>query len=1156
MIKNKKVKKFISICLCMILLFGMGVQQTFAEGENSEVEKSEEIIQDEQDVADKNITIDNEQPDNQEENTEVSDTETSQEDSEQQEVLEIRKDEIITSMDEDGNITEIESENGTLEDEGISLLDGESSAKIVNFNTKGSAVTEYQEYGTGYDGYTNGMYGADAAYLGDENGKVKFMLSGVIGLVNPGEVQVVDINQASSLSYYTVSNGRLIHKITTNITKASYASSLDNGPAPNYLQESGTYYSYDGHYFYTRENFSKMIDDYNGGTRTNAINADNPYYNYFQYLPLRSKTAYTTDQLNNVLNSKIAGRTSAMTNMAGTFLNYQNQYGVNALIAIGVAANESAWGTSNIARNKNNLFGLNAVDTSPGQSANTYSSVDSCVKTFMETYMSKRYLNPNAGVYAGGYLGNKASGMNVKYASDPYWGEKNANIVWMIDKTYSNSEYANYTLAVKDTIGTEHTNLNVRKEASTSSTRIHTTKKYSNQSFIVLGNQNGFYKVQSDGALNSERSAISDSGNYNYDNMYVYVSDSYVKIVLEGKNGNGGNSEEISVPDSLKDVLAYQVSVKNQGWLDSAGNGLTTGEKNLPIEAMKVTVQNLEGVGVEYRAHVSNVGWQDTVNNGEQAGIAGQGNTIEAIQMKLNGENASKYNIYYRTYVEEYGWLDWAKNGELSGTQAYGYAVRGVQIALLPKGTDIKGDSLTPFKINKINLQYNAYVQNVGWQNSVGNGEISGTVGKDLRVEALKVKTEQVGIGVRYRVYEEDKGWQEYSQDGEISGTVGEDRRIEAVQIELTGNSKDNYDVYYRVHVQDKGWLGWAKNGMIAGTINYDLKVEAYQVLLVPKGTPEISNGADASIQKPTSVQYSAHVQNIGWQNYVADGEMAGTTARNLRLEALKLKLKGQEYSGTIRYSVRVAGLGWQNYVDSNNIAGTVGKDKQLEAIKVELTDDMQEHYDIYYRVHLSDFGWLGWAKNGAPAGNEGYNKKIEAVQVQLVNKDENAPGTEENPFMQREIETSVVYCAHVQDIGWQSEVKDGETAGTVGKSKRLEAFKISLEDQNVDGSIQYRAHVQDIGWQSYVNADEIAGTVGRKKAVEAIRIKLTGELAEKYDIYYRVHSANFGWLGWAKNGESAGSQGYSRQAEALEIRLVEKGKMAPGNTKNCFYKR
>ena len=1006
MIKNKKVKKFISICLCMILLFGMGVQQTFAEGENSEVEKSEEIIQDEQDVADKNITIDNEQPDNQEENTEVSDTETSQEDSEQQEVLEIRKDEIITSMDEDGNITEIESENGTLEDEGISLLDGESSAKIVNFNTKGSAVTEYQEYGTGYDGYTNGMYGADAAYLGDENGKVKFMLSGVIGLVNPGEVQVVDINQASSLSYYTVSNGRLIHKITTNITKASYASSLDNGPAPNYLQESGTYYSYDGHYFYTRENFSKMIDDYNGGTRTNAINADNPYYNYFQYLPLRSKTAYTTDQLNNVLNSKIAGRTSAMTNMAGTFWNYQNQYGVNALIAIGVAANESAWGTSNIARNKNNLFGLNAVDTSPGQSANTYSSVDSCVKTFMETYMSKRYLNPNAGVYAGGYLGNKASGMNVKYASDPYWGEKNANIVWMIDKTYSNSEYANYTLAVKDTIGTEHTNLNVRKEASTSSTRIHTTKKYSNQSFIVLGNQNGFYKVQSDGALNSERSAISDSGNYNYDNMYVYVSDSYVKIVLEGKNGNGGNSEEISVPDSVKDVLEYEGYVQENGWSDSAKNGQiigTTG-KNLSLNAIKLNVNDLDGIGIEYRTHISDIGWQDTVKNGEQSGTAGQSNWIEAVQIKLTGNNASNYDIYYRSHVSEIGWLDWAKNGELSGTQGYGYAVQAIQIVLLPKGDTAPGSTLVPFKIGTVKMQYQAHVQDIGWQTEVKNGEIAGTVGKNLKVEALKIR------------------------------------------------------------------------------------------------------------------------------------------------------LKGQEYAGDIEYSVKIGGEDWQETKNSDEIAGTVGQNKRLEAVKIELTGQMKEYYNIYYRVHLSDIGWLDWATNGDPAGNDGYNKKIEAIQIQLVKIGDTAPGSTDNAYLTKG--TDIIYSAHVQDIGWQKSVENGSISGTTGKNKQMEAIKISLDNQSIDGSIRYRAHVQDIGWQDYVSAEKIAGTVGKNKPIEAISIELTGTISKDYDIYYRVHAQDFGWLGWAKNGENAGSQGYAKHVEAIQIQLVKKGESAPGNTNNCFYKR
>ena len=36
----------------------------------------------------------------------------------------------------------------------------------------------------------------------------------------------------------------------------------------------------------------------------------------------------------------------------------------------------------------------------------------------------KRYLRANYTYYHGGFLGNKDSGINVSYASDPYWGEK------------------------------------------------------------------------------------------------------------------------------------------------------------------------------------------------------------------------------------------------------------------------------------------------------------------------------------------------------------------------------------------------------------------------------------------------------------------------------------------------------------------------------------------------------------------------------------------------------------------------------------------------------------------------------------------------------------------------------------------------------------
>ena len=76
-----------------------------------------------------------------------------------------------------------------------------------------------------------------------------------------------------------------MHYITTNVSKDSYGSKLDNGPAPSYLKEGTKYYSYDGHYFYTYSNFDSMISDYNNGTRTNSVNPNSPYFNYYQYLP-------------------------------------------------------------------------------------------------------------------------------------------------------------------------------------------------------------------------------------------------------------------------------------------------------------------------------------------------------------------------------------------------------------------------------------------------------------------------------------------------------------------------------------------------------------------------------------------------------------------------------------------------------------------------------------------------------------------------------------------------------------------------------------------------------------------------------------------------------------------------------------------------------
>ena len=141
----------------------------------------------------------------------------------------------------------------------------------------------------------------------------------------------------------------------------------------------------------------------------------------------------------------------------------------------------------------------------------------------------------------------------------------------------------------------------------------------------------------------------------------------------------------------------------------------------------------------------------------------------------------------------------------------------------------------------------------------------------------------------------------------------------------------------------------------------------------------------------------------------------------------------------------------------------------------------------------------------------------------------------------------SVSYIVHGQDYGWEKDwKKDGQTSGTEGQCKRLEAIQIKLPD-DVSGSIEYRTHIQDIGWEKNWSKDGAkSGTEGQCKRLEAIQIKLTGEVEKNYDVYYSVHAENFGWLGWAKNGEEAGTAGYGYRLEAIRIQLVTKGDKAP----------
>lgn len=423
-----------------------------------------------------------------------------------------------------------------------------STANMVNFNcSSAGTTTEFVDYYTGQAGYISKASAADAAFLGYENGKVKFMISGVTGLVDPSKVEVLTQGTYYASNYEVNSSGNLYHYISNNVNATgNQGNSNYVGKGPSYLTKGKEYYSYDGHYFY--ENYNTMITDYKNNVRTNSVNPSTPYYNYFQYLPMRSKTNYTAQELTTYLNNKANSSTSKLNNTGDMFIKYQNKYGVNALMAASFAALESGWGKSSIAQNKNNLFGMNATDANPSEDAKKYSSVEACIEDFASNWMSKKYLNGTyTSLFRGGYFGDKGSGIFGKYSSDPYEGEKCASIAENMDASISGKDKNYYTIGVKDVAGTSRTNLNVRQSSNISSTVLYTTIKNPSYAFIVRKKtpENEFYEIQSDSVLNSNRTAVSTSAEYNYDSDYAYVSSNHLTIV---NNGNDISYEKNEAP--------------------------------------------------------------------------------------------------------------------------------------------------------------------------------------------------------------------------------------------------------------------------------------------------------------------------------------------------------------------------------------------------------------------------------------------------------------------------------------------------------------------------------------------------------------------------------------------------------------------------------
>lgn len=254
------------------------------------------------------------------------------------------------------------------------------------------------------------------------------------------------------------------------------------------------------------------------------------------------------------------------------------------------------------------------------------------------------------------------------------------------------------------------------------------------------------------------------------------------------------------------------------------------------------------------------------------------------------------------------------------------------------------------------------------------------------------------------------------------------------------------------------------------------------------------------------------------------------------RLEAFSIKLKNSTgYEGSLTYRAYVRKKGWTKWVTSGKKVGTKRKNLRIEAVQIQLTGELAKHYFVEYKASVSSYSdRQGWVHNAAIAGTRNNSKRIEVLQVRLVP-------------VEKYDNSSVVYRLRGQTYGWQNAwSKDGQASGTF--SKRLEGLTVSLGPSRYLGGITYRTYVEGEGWKSWVSNGSISAGKKKNKRVEALQIKLTGDMANYYDVHYRVYVQSFGWLDWASNGQTAGSTGVYRRIEKIQIVLREKESGEPGD--------
>lgn len=329
---------------------------------------------------------------------------------------------------------------------------------------------------------------------------IKVLAANEVFYIEPDDVTYVPFYMERT--HYTVEDGQLVFHVRHY--RYDYTSSFAVSDAPSFLKEGKRYYSDDGHTFYDEEG------EHVGDEPT-----------YFQFLSMRSTTSYSAEQLDAYIVEMLeerqqqggqyadAATKSKLLGLGTVLKKVEQELHVNALLILALAQHESDYGMSNHAQTYNNLFGLYVFDENPANK--TFSSIEGNVLELAGQFLNKNYIPPGAGYAHGAYFGNKVQGVNVRYASDQFWGAKAAGHAYRIDRALGGKDFERYDNArVNDDILEQNNRLDVYAQ------------KNDEQVIYTIEEAHGQFVTAHKSASGSWRAIISDSGRY--DEGYVRKS--------------------------------------------------------------------------------------------------------------------------------------------------------------------------------------------------------------------------------------------------------------------------------------------------------------------------------------------------------------------------------------------------------------------------------------------------------------------------------------------------------------------------------------------------------------------------------------------------------------------------------------------------------